>query len=96
MDDQCQADDPERQRDFVTASGAAMRPDVWRETAEQGARDVVSFATEVTKEGDNATCLVIRLGGWERRLEGGVGSLGTKESREWRRQEATDPRRSRT
>ncbi|KAJ5089287.1 hypothetical protein N7532_007971 [Penicillium argentinense] len=65
-------------------------------TPEQGARDVVSFATEVTKEGDNATCLVVRLGGWERRQEGGVGSLGTKESREWRRQDATDPRRSRT
>lgn len=65
-------------------------------TPEQGAQDVVSFATEVTKEGDNATCLVIRLGGWERRQEGGVGSLGTKESREWRRQDATDPRRSRT
>jgi protein phosphatase PTC6 len=65
-------------------------------TPDQGATDVVKFATEVTKEGDNATCLVIRLGGWERRLEGGVGSLGTKESREWRRQEATDPRRSRT
>lgn len=65
-------------------------------TPDQGARDVVSFATEVTKEGDNATCLVIRLGGWERRQEGGVGSMGTKESREWRRLEATDPRRSRT
>ncbi|KAF7595322.1 hypothetical protein BBP40_006571 [Aspergillus hancockii] len=64
-------------------------------TPDQGARDVVSFANEVTKEGDNATCLVVRLGGWERRLEGGLGSLGTKESREWRRQEATDPRRSR-
>ncbi|KAE8144440.1 protein serine/threonine phosphatase 2C [Aspergillus avenaceus] len=64
-------------------------------TPEQGARDVVRFATDVTKEGDNATCLVVRLGGWERRLEGGLGSLGTKESREWRRQEATDPRRSR-
>lgn len=65
-------------------------------TPEQGARDVVSFATEVSKDGDNSTCLVIRLGGWERRQEGGVGSLGTKESREWRRQDATDPRRSRT
>lgn len=65
-------------------------------TPEQGARDVVNFSTEVTKEGDNATCLVIRLGGWERRQEGGVGSLGTKESREFRRQDATDPRRSRT
>lgn len=65
-------------------------------TPEQGARDVVNFSTEVTKEGDNATCLVIRLGGWERRLEGGVGSMGTRESRDWRRQDATDPRRSRT
>ena len=64
-------------------------------TPDQGASDVVKFATEVTREGDNATCLVVRLGGWERRLEGGLGSLGTKESREWRRQEATDPRRSR-
>ncbi|KAJ5407394.1 Protein phosphatase 2C [Penicillium sp. CMV-2018d] len=65
-------------------------------TPEQGARDVVNFSTEVTQEGDNATCLVVRLGGWERRLEGGVGSMGTRESREWRRQDATDPRRSRT
>ncbi|KKK16415.1 hypothetical protein AOCH_006365 [Aspergillus ochraceoroseus] len=64
-------------------------------TPDEGARHVVNFATEVTKEGDNATCLVVRLGGWERRLEGGLGSMGTKESREWRRQEATDPRRSR-
>ncbi|KAI9932191.1 hypothetical protein ASPWEDRAFT_39949 [Aspergillus wentii DTO 134E9] len=65
-------------------------------TPDEASKKVVSFATEVTKDGDNATCLVIRLGGWERRLEGGLGSLGTKESREWRRQEATDPRRSRT
>ncbi|EAU34283.1 conserved hypothetical protein [Aspergillus terreus NIH2624] len=64
-------------------------------TPDEGARNVVNFATEVTKEGDNATCLVVRLGGWERRLEGGLGSLRTKESRDWRRQEATDPRRSR-
>ncbi|MCJ1374076.1 hypothetical protein MMC20_005306 [Loxospora ochrophaea] len=65
-------------------------------TPEQGARDVVAFATEVSTEGDNATCLVVRLGGWERRGEGGVGSLGTRESREWRRGEAGDPRRRRT
>jgi protein phosphatase PTC6 len=65
-------------------------------TPEQGARDVVGFATEVSQDADNATCLVVRLGGWERRLEGGLGSMGTKESRDWRRQEATDPRRSRT
>jgi protein phosphatase PTC6 len=61
-------------------------------TPEQGAKDVVNFATEVTTEGDNATALVVRLGGWERRSEGGGGSLGTKELRDWRRQEALDPR----
>lgn len=61
-------------------------------TPELGAREVVSFATEVGSDGDNATALVVRLGGWERRNEGGGGSLGTKESREWRRREAMDPR----
>lgn len=65
-------------------------------TPEQGARDVVSFATEVTKEGDNATCLVVRLGGWERRSEGGIGSMGTREVRDFKRREALDPRRGRT
>ena len=65
-------------------------------TPEQGATDVVGFATEVSREGDNATCLVIRLGGWERRGEGGMGSLGTKEARDFRRQDATDPRTRRT
>ncbi|CAD6505692.1 BgTH12-01182 [Blumeria graminis f. sp. triticale] len=62
-------------------------------TPEQGARDVVSFATEVSRNGDNATCLVVRLGGWERRGEGGVGSLGTKEGRDWRRGDAVDLRK---
>ena len=61
-------------------------------TPEQGANDIVNFATEVTAEGDNATALVVRLGGWERRSEGGLGSMGTKEMRDWRRQEALDPR----
>ncbi|KAI9734193.1 MAG: hypothetical protein M1818_006600 [Claussenomyces sp. TS43310] len=65
-------------------------------TPEQGAKDVVTFATEVTREGDNCTCLVVRLGGWERRGEGGMGSLGTKEAREWRKNEAGDPRSRRT
>ena len=65
-------------------------------TPDEASKNVVSLATEVSKVGDNATCLVVRLGGWERRLEGGLGSMGTKESREWRRQDATDPRRSRT
>ena len=61
-------------------------------TPEQGARDVVAYATEVGKEGDNATCLVVRLGGWERRSEGGGGGWRTREQREWRRREAADPR----
>ena len=65
-------------------------------TPEQGSRDVVSFATEVSKEGDNATCLVVRLGGWERRIEGGMGSMGTKEVRDFRKRDALDPRRKRT
>ncbi|KAL8954324.1 MAG: hypothetical protein Q9193_007287, partial [Seirophora villosa] len=66
-------------------------------TPEEGAKAVVAFATEAgSSEGDNATCLVVRLGGWERRNEGGGGSMGTREQREWRRKEAMDPRRSRT
>lgn len=65
--------------------------------AEAGA-ELVKFAVEVggTETGaDNATALVVRLGGWERRSEGGCGSLGTKEKRRWRWDEAMDPRRSR-
>lgn len=61
-------------------------------TPEQAARDVVSFATEVSQDGDNATCLVVRMGGWERRQEGGHGSLGTKEGRDFKREVAADPR----
>ncbi|TQS34996.1 hypothetical protein Golomagni_04598 [Golovinomyces magnicellulatus] len=62
-------------------------------TPEQGSRDVVAFATEVSKDGDNATCLVVRLGGWEKRAEGGLGSAGTKRGREWRKGDAGDMRR---
>lgn len=65
-------------------------------TPDEGAKKVVSFATEVSAEGDNATCMVIRLGGWERRMSGGLGAMGTKEVREWRRQEAINPRTRRT
>ena len=64
-------------------------------TPEQASRDVVSFAVETStgSEGaDNATSLVVRLGGWERRGEGGLGSLGTKEMRDFRKQEAENPR----
>ncbi|QUC23923.1 uncharacterized protein UV8b_08164 [Ustilaginoidea virens] len=62
-------------------------------TPEEGARAVVEYATEVSRDGDNATCQVVRLGGWERRSEGGLGGMGTKEIRDVRRAEALDPRR---
>jgi protein phosphatase PTC6 len=62
-------------------------------TPAQAAQDLVSFATEVnTDDADNATALVVRLGGWERRGEGGGGSIGTKEQRQYRMNEAADPR----
>ncbi|KAF2466361.1 protein phosphatase 2c [Lindgomyces ingoldianus] len=61
-------------------------------TPEQAARDVTSFAVEVSTDADNATTLVVRLGGWERRSEGGLGSMGTKELRDWRKEEANNPR----
>lgn len=64
-------------------------------TPEEGAKALAGYATEVSRDGDNATCLVVRLGGWERRSEGGLGSLGTKEVRDARRAEAEDPRRGR-
>ncbi|KAJ2895677.1 phosphatase 2c domain containing protein [Zalerion maritima] len=65
-------------------------------TPEAGSRAVVEYATEISKDGDNATCQVVRLGGWERRSEGGLGSLGTKEIRDMRKAEALDPRRRRS
>ncbi|KAM0713754.1 hypothetical protein Q7P37_010716 [Cladosporium fusiforme] len=65
-------------------------------TPAQAARDLVSFATEVNPDdADNATALVVRLGGWERRSEGGGGSIGTKEQRQYRKNEAADPRQRR-
>lgn len=65
-------------------------------TPEAGAEEVVAFSTECSEnEADNATCLVVRLGGWERRSEGGGGGWGTRERRDWRRREAGDPRRGR-
>lgn len=61
-------------------------------TPEQAARDVTNFATGVSSHADNATTVVVRLGGWERRSEGGLGSMGTKELRDWRKNEADSPR----
>ena len=69
-------------------------------TPELGARDVVGFVTEVGARGedggDNATALVVRMGGWERRSEGGGGGLGTREERAWRKREAGEGRRGMT
>ena len=61
-------------------------------TPAQASENLVSFAVETSESGDNATCLVVRLGGWERRNEGGHGSLGTKEQRQYRVEAASDPR----
>lgn len=65
-------------------------------TPEQASIDVVEFATEISHEADNATCMVVRLGGWARRGEGGTGSLGTKEMRDYKRREAENPRARRS
>src|SRR5690606_11587986 len=62
-------------------------------TPEEGARKVVEYATEVSDDGDNATCLVVRLGGGGRRSEGGVGRVGARARREMRGAEAKEPRR---
>lgn len=65
-------------------------------TPDQASRDLVSLATGIGGgQADNATALVVRLGGWERRGEGGVGSLGTREQREFKKAAADDPRASR-
>ena len=62
-------------------------------TPAQAAEALVGFAVEVADDdADNATAIVVRLGGWERRSEGGGGSLGTKEQRDYRREEALNPR----
>jgi protein phosphatase PTC6 len=61
-------------------------------TPAQAATDLVNFAVEVSEDADNATCLVVRLGGWDRRTEGGGGSMGTREQRQYRKNEAMDPR----
>ncbi|QIW96573.1 hypothetical protein AMS68_002091 [Peltaster fructicola] len=64
-------------------------------TPASAATALINFAVETNEsEGgaDNATALVVRLGGWERRSEGGDGSFGTKERRDFRKRDAEDPR----
>lgn len=61
-------------------------------TPEQASKNVASLAVEIAGgekgDSDNATCLVVRMGGWERRMEGGHGSLETKEGRDLRQERA--------
>ena len=68
-------------------------------TPEEGSKTLVALAEELSVgekgDSDNLTAMIVRLGGWERRSEGGGGSMRTKEAREWRRKEASDPRRGR-
>lgn len=63
-------------------------------TPEEGARKVMTLATEISSgekgDADNATAVVVRMGGWERRSEGGGGSVGTREDRERRRRDANE------
>ena len=67
---------------------------------DEACREVTNYAVEVTGAGDegadNCTCLVVRMGGWERRSEGGGGGLGTREERNWRKREAGEGGRRRT
>lgn len=57
-------------------------------TPEEAAGELVEFVDEVGEVGDNATAMVVRLGGWEKRAEGGEGWMGTKPLRAWKRDEA--------
>ncbi|KAL7269890.1 Protein phosphatase 2C 6 [Rhizina undulata] len=64
-------------------------------TPDEASKELVEFAEEVTTEGDNATALVVRMGGWEQRAAGGEGWMGTKNLRAWRRDEAVNSVRGR-
>ncbi|KAK6353081.1 hypothetical protein TWF696_005071 [Orbilia brochopaga] len=57
-------------------------------TPDEAAKAIVDFACTVTKEGDNASAMVIRLGGWEKRAPGDH----TRELREYRKREAEQVR----
>ncbi|KAI5795783.1 phosphatase 2C-like domain-containing protein [Geopyxis carbonaria] len=59
-------------------------------TPEEAAKELTEFVDEVGESGDNATAIVVRMGGWEKRNEGGEGWLGTKKQREWRRENAEE------
>lgn len=58
-------------------------------TPDEAARNIISVvdAGGDRDMSDNATVMVLRLGGWERRMEGGDGVEGTRSLREWRARE---------
>ncbi|KAF3188355.1 hypothetical protein TWF106_004679 [Orbilia oligospora] len=57
-------------------------------TPDEAAKALVDYACTVTKEGDNASAMVVRLGGWEKRAPGDH----TRDLREYRRKEAEQVR----
>ncbi|KAK6540023.1 hypothetical protein TWF694_008856 [Orbilia ellipsospora] len=57
-------------------------------TPDEGARQLVDYACTVTKEGDNASAMVVRLGGWEKRAPGD----NTRDLRRYRKKEAEQVR----
>ncbi|TGZ79206.1 protein serine/threonine phosphatase 2C [Ascodesmis nigricans] len=57
------------------------------DTPEKAAREITEFVEEVGEMGDNATVLVVRLGGWEKRGAEDGGER-TRRLRMWRREEA--------
>ena len=57
-------------------------------TPDEGAKALVDFACTVTKEGDNASAMVVRLGGWEKRAPGD----NTRDLRQYRKKEAEQVR----
>lgn len=59
-------------------------------TPSEAATALTRFCDEVGEIGDNATAIVVRLGGWEKRMEGGEGVEGTREMLQWKRRDAEE------
>jgi protein phosphatase PTC6 len=59
-------------------------------TPSDAATALTKFCDEIGEVGDNATALVVRLGGWEKRAVGGEGIEGTKAMLDWKRKEAEE------
>lgn len=59
-------------------------------TPSEAAAELTRLCDEVGEVGDNATALVVRLGGWEKRAAGGEGIGETKALLDWKRKEAEE------